>query len=152
MNKTKYNQLREEIIKAVPEIEKLCNGCEVIASLCENDVPIDDYEMDTFIIGKKDTFKKCKANGLTYIIHNQREYELYKIIGRDITLEDCMIAGFKSLTKMNLGNLKNAEIYEKYKKFVIDITLQESQWKPNIPLQDQSDGCISLLHELIYNK
>ena len=145
MNKTKYNQLREEIIKANKDILALKFGCKVSIPELKNNIAV---------IVHKERCEKTSKDFVNVVFPYDWNTDTYfvediKIIGRDITLEDCLIAGFKSLPKMNLGNPKNAEIYKKYEKFVTDVTLQESQWKPNKPPQDQSGSTINLLWDLI---
>lgn len=64
-------------------------GSEVLANLCfDNDEgdPIDDYNMDYFIIGRNDKVVESEVSGQVYITHNQREYLLYKNFGKPLDI------------------------------------------------------------------
>ena len=135
----KYNQLREEIIKAMPEIMELEFGCKIKG--------IGDVK-ELIYVGKSNE-QHCLAyqrNGndeLLFVENVER-----KIIGRPITLEDCLIASKKPLAVTNYGLLlikKDISANARYISSGIS-------WKPNIPLQDQSDECKKLLFDLIVKK
>ena len=154
----KYNQLREEIILAVPEIMELKFGCEVEMQrdrLFSSDpfVPTRWKIVNTrqhfpyleiIFIGISETLnygeKKKRTINLNAIERG------FKIIGRPISLEDCLIA--------IEGKHLIAEISVRvdgtfYKHRTAEIL---GHWKPNIPLQDQSELTINLLWDLICKK
>ena len=140
----KEQQTIKKIQELVPEILELKKGCEINAFLCENDVPIDDYPMDKFIIGRNDKINKPKdwKDVSTYIIHNQREYLIYSILGRDIFLEDVMIAVSKKQGEWSIRFWGNG---------VIRIA-ENIDWKSNKSFQDQSQECKDFIGDLILNK
>lgn len=143
MNKTKYNQLREEIIKLCPDILELKFGCVINFKRFNNTEPnkilLKHYERAG--IWKYSFIDDIKNNSAS--VRTFDEGGDLIIIGRPISLEDCLIAIEKKIkTKIKLLEIIGAMTDEKGDTF----------WKLNKPLQDQSDECISFLHELIYNK
>ena len=134
----KYNQLREEIIKAVPEIAELKFGCEF------------EY--------KNKIYKFINLNKEGYIIALtidntittlQADLRDIKIIGRDIQLEDCLIA---IPEEKNIYVSAWTGLFSVWSRALNEMVSQHTNWKPNKPLQDQSDEVHNLLWDLIYKK
>ena len=157
MNKTKYNQLREEIIKAVPEIVELEFGCEVdvgypkahyvkvLRTLKSNKYSICNYIRNT------------KYEGIQEIIEYRDNFsiertpikEITKIIGRDITLEDCLIALEENTTEeKSIFITTDGEFYFLNNKIGV-YSVTAVWWKRGKPLQDQSDETLTLLVDLL---
>ena len=130
----KYNQLREEIIRIVPEIMN---------------VP----EMDTLEMKLLQIESSIKGNDKTETefailsdnLKNRIKY--HQLNGRDITLGDVIIC----YSKVALKEFKSEEMNE---AFWHNQTFNKiiMHWKPNKPLQDQSDECKDLLWDLICKK
>ena len=134
----KYNQLREEIILAVPDIVELKFGCVIMFKEKE-------YLIYRSFRVEGDDYLCCVNNGEEKLILVKGNN--LKIIGRDITLEDCLIAIKKEIEKDNIGH---SDGYG----YIMDLCYREqpNSWKPNIPLQDQSDECKELLFNLIVKR
>ena len=125
MNKTKYNQLREEIILVVPEIvgcgDPNCKDGHYPYQAGEDGSDVEWGGCPT-----------CVKNGN------------YDPPVRDITLEDCLIAIKKEIEKDNIGH---SDGYG----YIMDLCYREqpNSWKLNIPLQDQSDETLTMLADLL---
>ncbi len=132
--KTKYNQLREEIIKTNKDIVALKFGCKVISQIKDG-----TQKFENIIVGDK-------IIGTTHypVSYNTsvNEDQIIKIIGRPISLEDVMIAISKKQGEWGIRFWGNGVI-----RLDENIT-----WRPNKPLQDQSNECKELLFNLIVKK
>ena len=156
----KYNQLREEIIKANKDIMELKKDCrfvwlneelneetfEIINVTHFEDIlrGINSFEIEAVKVD--DIHKKIYIfDGYDEDTEQSFIDSVVKIIGRDITLEDVLVSSKKPLAVTNCGLLlvkKDISANARYISSGIN-------WKPNTPLQDQSDACKELLWDLI---
>lgn len=138
----KYNQLREEIIKANEDIVALKFGCVINFKRFNNTEPnkilLKHYERAG--IWKYSFIDDIKNNSAS--VRTFDEGGDLIILGRDITLEDCLIAVSKKQGEWGIRFWGNGVIR-------ID---ENITWKPNKPLQDQSEPTINLLWDLIVKK
>ena len=153
----KYNQLREEIIKANKDIVELKRNCYIKVEnfgICiALEKPFRDYGVDcirALVLENKEikefvVDRCCRSiDGSNKLIY--RETEILKIIGRDITPID-ILKTRKDLAIDGLGGIfirnhcnKKGDLWEMEYCGHYDI---------DKPLQDQSDECKELLWELI---
>jgi hypothetical protein len=139
MDNKKYKQLREAIIKVVPDIVKPTFGCKTsrgkIVAVFESQGYY-KYAVDYISAHWPDT----TAKGNLYTIQ-----QLGGIIGRDITLADCLLAinSKKGIFKSNYGILS-------VNNFIEDL-LQDWNLQKNT-LNDQSDETKESLFNLICEK
>ncbi len=144
MNKTKYNQLREAITLAVPDILELKKGCVI-----NEDPARSDWSVIVGIDKKEIYIQSCINESYIWHITRDEFKERYKIIiGRDIQLEDCLIV----LQKFGKGIVFGGASNSFYSKIGNKIKWLDIHWKPNKHLQDQSDECKELLWDLICKK
>ena len=135
MNQIKYQQLKNKIIEAVPEIIELKFGCEIVA--------YDYISKEIYGTGKIYKAGENESKGYYYAenIHRGiKTLEIKEIIGRDITLEDVFVV----LTK-------TADTRDDYdaKDYVFDLC---RMWKLNQPLEKQSDETLEFLYNLLIKK
>ena len=145
MNKTKYNQLREEIIKANKDIMRLTMGCVVETER------IDFYGKQLkqkWTLGHYDSEGGCWRCEDNEAIEKQ---EIIKIIGRPISLEDCLITWLKKDgCPITFKEAYKGDIGHDWENVMF--VFRDMNWQLNKPLQDQSDETINFLHNLICNK
>jgi hypothetical protein len=146
----KLQELETKIRELCPELMELSFGCEVMANLCFEDArgePIDDYNLDTFIISKHDIVEPRSSDLRVgqYVVHNQREYLVYKIIGHPITLEHVL----KALWEDYLINGEGVFFQYLGGTGYGSLAWLPYHWKLGRPLEDQSEKTIKLLHKLI---
>ena len=144
MNKTKYNQLREEIIKANKDIVRLTIGCVVETEridFCGKQLK------QKWTLGHYDSEGGCWRCEDNEAIEKQ---EIIKIIGRPISLEDCLIALSKELLEKYIDIKWSANYI-----VLIDNRLDNVGgddrciWVINKPLHQQEQETIDFLHNLI---
>jgi hypothetical protein len=134
MNPKQYNELKEKIIEAVPDIMKLKSGCKIV-----NDLGFED------IIG---SFKGLQE------LETLADRKIIKIIGRPITLEDVLVA-IDEADLWNEYNEKASFMVNENGLIECDLYNWEEEpvfWKPNIPLQDQPEETKQLLYNLLCKK
>ena len=146
MNKTKYNQLKKAIIKAVPEIVALKMGCKVQNNWSK-------HKSYIFIRrkGRKSIFwsKQFKKEIEMFDKRSNEDREPFKIIGRPISLEDVLIV---------LNSKIQCLIDVNWAKNEIRIKIENSvciSWQLNKSLQWHAENkpeTINFLHYLICNK
>ena len=93
MTKENYEQLKKEIIKAVPEIMELKFECRVLLDDKKKHQSIVSIVTDTGIFYKLGIHydgKKFETN--LGLVGRDFRYEFYEVIGRPIKLEDVLIA------------------------------------------------------------
>ena len=133
MNKEKYNQLRKEIIRICPDILKLKKNCKV------KHRKFGYVKMVAFVDRKYEIVQYVpeKYGEEAHDILEHYDNNKFEIIGKSITLEDCLIA-----IKKNAKYGKNlSSIY----------LLLDKHWQLNTPLQKQEDETINFLYEIICN-
>ena len=140
--KTKLEQLRDIIIKAVPSILDLKFGCKVDYNECpelyKNGDPPDWVEAEMICFNNEFHQEICIIQDGT--IYNNVKLEDYRIIGRDITLEDVLIALHKNELSKRGMRLYLPNIAYK----VID-----NGWKLGKPLKEQSEETKNYLLEVL---
>ena len=124
MNKEKYNQLRKEIIRICPDIVELKFGCRVVSQVKDA-----TQTFNNTLIGCKIIGANCYPTVSNGSVHEDR---IIEIIGRSITLEDCLIAFEPKWSWTEAQKLYRL-------------------WQLNKPLQKQDDETINFLHSLICN-
>jgi len=134
--KTKYQKTVDKIIEANPSILELKFGCK-IETKNEYDIP-NIGRMNKVISEYNPDFDELKIDCGWY------KKDRFKIIGRDITLEDCLLViDKKHKTYPHIG------IGSGHSEAILRLL---SIWKPNIPLQDQSDKTKDFIGDLIAKK
>ena len=142
----KLEELTKAIQEAVPEIMELELGCKI------------DIEKESIDWAKIVIFIGCNIrNGLNYfmekdgsIFYTRGLQEDYKILGRDITLEDCLIAMSKELLESCIDIRWSATYI-----ILIDNRLDNIGgddrciWRLNTPLHQQEQETIDFLWDLI---
>ena len=132
IKENKLGQLTKEIQSAVPSIMRLEMGCKI------------ENEEGFFMLNGSNLIQIYKGTKHEVNYLRDEKLRMYKkqimkddILGRDITLEDCLIA-----IKKNAKYGKNlSSIY----------LLLDKHWQLNTPLQKQEDETINFLHSLICN-
>ena len=145
MTNTKLEQLTKAIQSAVSSIIRLEFGCK-FRLVNEHWKKKDNYIC--IVVGKNnwaglgneectndiDTLEYGKFEGFGDYVD--------EILGRDITLEDCLIAWDEKLKAFCGYGLKGAGMNEKIKNVILN-------WKYNIPLHQQKQETIDFLWDLI---
>lgn len=123
MNQERFNKLREKIIEAVPDILKLEFGCEILVKT------------------KKINIQKAKITGLMsngnfecWEFGEINQTNIYKILGRPITLEDVLSA----LEKTNREAF-NAEEQEEKILISQELAMILYVWKRGKSFDEQSE-------------
>lgn len=135
--KTKLEEVREEIIKAVLEILDLKFGCEIVSKA---------LTPNWYIILGEDVIKnkiqcaridiQSPPYGIIDFDYKVVSKRNFKILGRPVTLEDCFIALEKRDVPFRIGEIIK----------VFDL------WQLGKPLHQQPPKTISFLHDLFFNK
>jgi len=131
MDQEKYEQLREVIIKANPEILKLEFGCEIVFEK-------EGYKGNLFhrlIVGDLGEWLRTNLESI-------KKNQIHNVIGRPIRLSDILLAAQKHRNaSLGLNIAKSPDL----KTYVI----LESWNLKNDNLDDQSDYCKDLLYSLL---
>lgn len=130
---TKYEELKNRIVKYVPEIMELRFGC---------DVKIQGEIVK--IIGAGHTGNYIFYERPCGDIQREKQKNITEILGRDIILEDVIIC-FANISSNYTG--KEFPSVSHYLGHLILQTI--SDWKLNIPLHKQSEETIDKLLEII---
>ena len=137
--KTKLEQLKKAIQLAVPEIMKLEMGCKV------KHKKLRYFRTVVFVDKKYDIVQympKIYGEEAHDILEHYKDGK-FEILGKNITLEDCLIA------------IEDPSIsYRYFYKDKLHIQIEKKGkllgiWELNKPLQKQSDKTIKFLHSLI---
>lgn len=142
---TTYEQLHKRICELIPEIKELKFRCKVILFSEEYSNNQSQYlVLDKRDIKGLDTIVElCEKNNNGVSSISYKEKRFLKIIGRDITLEDCLLAigeGYAGeMTEIREGKL--------YWKFDSDEPM--FNWQLNKPLQEQSEDTQKAILALI---
>ena len=145
----KYQKLRDKIIEANPSITDLEFGCKFLYT---DRTASKGYVKQVEYICSGGHFKKEK--GVGYFMSNAQWRKMDKIIGRDITLEDCMITIEKSEHPFVLIEYKSWDNGKSIGCYGVNIDEEESRdilflWQLNKPLQDQSNETKEFLFNLL---
>ena len=150
MNKELYQKLRDKIISAVPEIMELKEGCIINYKQAEKNIGVRNgkYTMIGKINGAVITFcEDDEGVRIGEFTHLEGDKNI-KIIGRDIRLDDVLVALDKTSEKRNydawfVGG--NGYFYE------LNIKLEDTdiKWIFNKSLQSQSDETKVFLANLL---
>lgn len=146
----KLEQLTEAIQEAVPDIMRLKRGCEIVMPRGNSDR---EWNIRTYITGYSEIpdriGRKLNKENIKFIPVLQeyrtnknklninieiRVNEIIKILGRDITLEDCLIAFLNSKPRKD--------------KIIIQGQIV-CRWAWGKSLHQQEDKTIDFLHDLI---
>ena len=158
MNKKQYQKLVDKIIEAVPGILELKRGCVVEFE--------EEIEYPQYVFNKRMEFLTEVGGGqiadtgdcddynvfyLTpdgYIYQDDTDVRSNKIIGRDITLEDCLIAFRSEGISIRVNTM--GEFFEHQPKTgKWEVNNSTVFWILNKPLQDQSDETKEFLANLL---
>lgn len=149
MNKTKYNQLREEIIKANKDILELKFGCVVYR---KNELRKYRVIANNVSYGEDKIYLKLETIPQRLVIQSERIVSLeefkkdFKILGRDIQLEDCLIA---IPEEKNIYVSAWTGLFSIWSRALNEMVSQHINWTPNKPLRDQGDETLTFLADLL---
>ena len=138
--KIKLQQLKEVIQKAVPEIMELKRGCKYLYT---DRTASEGYVKQVEYICGGGHFKKEK--GVGYFMSNAQWRKMDKITGRNITLEDCLIAINKN-QKSHYVVCSDGEFSEPTPEGIYRFS---RFWQFNEPLQNQSDETLEFIFNLL---
>ena len=166
MNQKKYQQLKNKIIEAVPEIMNLKFGCKF-------EIKNENYKeekkeglFDYFIVNNKE-WKRGNKRYLDYTVFGgiqngwqgqmrTKDLEDIEIIGRPITLEDVLVALNKNRPLTKSGYI---DAIDSSGEFITICGNDEPwarqpqiKWQLNKPLEKQSDETKEFLYNLLIKK
>lgn len=133
---TKLQELTAAIQKVVPEIMELKFGCKVIISSQH-----EDY--NSIVI------KNIKENYYKLDIGNEYITQEDEILGRDITLEDVLLAFEQESIKDNCDILEVNHFGQLQILTKNGYTASKEWWEIGKPLHEQSEEAIKFLHSII---
>jgi len=144
---TNLQKLTTLIVEAVPEIMELKFGCRIYNS--EKGIQVINDERGTGNGSVKVFYTKCSVFYSDTFKDNKIKQNTtndiwWDILGRDINLEDCLVAWNKKLLEF-WGDgicLKKAGMNPQLEDIIIN-------WLPNTPLSDQSEDTINKLLTLL---
>jgi hypothetical protein len=135
----KLQELKNKIIEFNPEIKELKFGC---------DIEMESEGIVQYVGNYSPTDEDCYFDGDIEPIYNEK----YTIIGRDITLEDVLIALEKkeddfAVRANGLFMFENRIINRNFTGFNYDD--DDLYWKLGKSLDNQSKETINFLHEIL---
>lgn len=152
MPQSKLNQLQEAIIERVPEIRELKFGCKVLIKDSANYAAV-EITIDNGMTVYPEHNALCMDGNLFYPISDQDQDNMVyidKIIGRDITLADVLLAISETPRAVGHSNIRIGYVYG---DFLVAINVgKQFFWKPDKPLHLQDEETIDFLHDVICQK
>lgn len=139
--KEKLEQLTKAIQSVVPSIMRLEFGCK-IETKNEYDIP-NIGRMNKIISEYNPDSNELKIDCGWY------KKDRFKIFGRDIQLEDCLIAIEKKDLNYAITSTGYFIRYGGQSGNSLTHKITNIKWQPNKPLQDQSDETKDFLFDLI---
>lgn len=138
------NELTKKIQELVPEIMELKFGCEIYRKgAVKQEIFVGDF-------GDKMSLVRKDSNGtyLPTIMPKPPESQEYTILGRDITLEDVLLA---IEAQAAIKDMWTEDTTREYIGQLLGVKkrLDGVKWNLNKPLQDQEPNTIKLLNEII---
>ncbi len=147
MNKEQYKQLENKIKEEVPEIMELKFGCKMYYKNAEKNLLVENGEY--IIVDNDDGFINaiCEEAGSFHcgtFDSTEKSFKDIKVIGRDITLEDVLVAIKKEMEKDGMG-------YSDGYGCIMDLCYREqyNSWIPNKPLSEQREETLTFLYNLL---
>lgn len=138
----KLSELKNEIVKAVPGIMELDFGCKIKVEEFEDDweYPFWEQIVANYIPGGFD-----EQDEIYTLEVGMLDREIVEILGRDITLEDVLIATDRIRPQGQEWSVR----YDGHFRDCRNNKYALVQWKMGAPLHEQSEATIEFLHSLL---
>ena len=136
------DKLTKRIQELVPEIMTLGLGCKVKVQIDEDEINI-DYVHKLNDVGDIGVYVEGEGHTVSVF----EDCDFIEILGRDITLEDVLVA-----LKDKVTNTQEYELERGLAIFFVETEPLESEpfkWHLNKPLHEQEKECIEKLYQIL---